>query len=338
MKRQLGWVSALALALAFLTPAAPARAHAHLVQATPLDGAVLSTAPARIDLVFDEELDGDGSKLRVYDAMGARVDRDDLQVAGKRMTIGVRDLPAGAYRVRWLSVADDDKGEVRGDSTFRVGTPAAGQPQLGVSPGHSDAGQLVTVGGSGFGAEALVLVAIGDEQRTLGAVRTDSQGRFALQTPVPESLPHGRQVVQAVNLDGHMATAALQVDRGGWPPLGAALSVESEGLNRVGVEVQLVNRSGWHLRNVEVRATIPPGARVLRDGMEGPEGVDGVVRGNQVVWRGALAPAHTYMDAFAFMLDTAGVTPGMPLRPTVTVSFEHGTPPLFRDQFTVGGE
>jgi methionine-rich copper-binding protein CopC len=338
MKRQLGWVSALALALAFHTPAAPARAHAHLVQATPPDGAVLATAPARVDFVFDEELDGDGSKVRVYDALGARVDRDDLQVAGKRMTIGVRDLPPGSYRVRWISVADDDKGEVRGDATFRVGAPAAGQPQLGVSPDHSDAGQLMTVGGRGFGAEALVLVAIGDEQRALGAVRTDGQGRFALQTLVPESLPHGRQVVQAVSLDGRMATAALQVERGGWPPLGATLSVESAGLNRLGVEVQLVNRSGWHLRNVEVRATVPPGARVLRDGLEGPEGVDGVVRGSQVVWRGALAPAHTYLDTFAFVLDTAGVTPGTPLRPTVTVSYEHGTPPLFRDQLTVGSD
>jgi methionine-rich copper-binding protein CopC len=336
MKRQLGWVSVVALALAFLSPAAPVYAHANLVQAAPPDGAVLGTAPARIDLVFDEELDTDGSQVRVYDATGARVDRDDLQVAGKRMTIGVRDVPVGVYRVRWVSVADEDKEAVRGSSTFRVGPPAAGQPQLGVSPGHGDAGQLITIGGSGFGPEALVLVAIGDEQRGLAPVRTDGQGRFALQTLVPESLAHGRQVVQAVNLDGRMATAALQVDRGGWPPLGAELHVESEGMNRLGVEIQLVNRSGWHLRNVEVRAAIPPGARVLRAGLEGPEGVDGVVRGNQVVWSGAVAPAHTYLAPFGFVLDTAGVTPGTPLRPTVTVSFEHGAPPLFRDHFTVG--
>jgi methionine-rich copper-binding protein CopC len=335
MKRHLGWVGALALALSLFTPATPARAHAHLVQATPPDGAVLGTAPARIDLVFDEELDGDKSKIWVYHASGARADRDDLQVDGKRMTLGVRDLEPGTYRVRWLSVADDDKGEIRGDYTFRVGTPAANQPQLGVSPDHSDAGQLVTIGGSGFGPDALVLVAIGDEQRTLGAVRTDSQGRFALQTLVPEYLPYGRQVVQAQSLDGQMAAAALRVERGGWPPIGATLSMESPEPNRVAVEIRLVNRSGWNLRRIEVRAAIPPGARALKEGMEGPEGVDGKVEGNEVVWRGAHAVAHGFVDAFAYVLDTSGVAPGTALRPTATVSYEHQTPPLFRDQLTI---
>jgi len=337
MKRYVGWVVVLALAASFLTPAVAVRAHAHLVQATPPDGAVLGTAPARIDLIFDEELNEEKSQLRVLDAAGGRVDRDDLQVDGKRMTLGMRDVTPGTYFVRWLSVADDDKGEIRGSYAFRVGAPAAAQPQLGVSPDHSDAGQLVTISGSGFGPDALALVAIGDEQRTLGAVRADGQGRFALQALVPEYLPHGRQVVQAQSLEGQMATAALQVERGGWPPLGAALSVENQGGNRLAVAVHLVNRSGWHLRRIEVRVAIPPGARVLREGLQGPEGVDAKVEGDQVVWRGARALAHSYVEAFGVVLGTAAIAPGVAVQPTATIIFEHQTPPVFRDLLTVGG-
>src|SRR4051812_34565671 len=103
----------LAMAACLWLPAAPARAHAKLVVATPPSGAVLETAPARIDLVYDEELDGDKSHVRVFDAFGARVDRGDSRVAENNMTIGVRDLPSGQYTVRWLAVADDDKGETR---------------------------------------------------------------------------------------------------------------------------------------------------------------------------------------------------------------------------------
>src|SRR5206468_4074695 len=133
------------------------------------------------------------------------------------------------------------KGEIRGDFTFRIGPPAAGQPQLVVTPDHSDAGQTMTIAGAGFTPDALELMAIGDELRGLAAPRTDGQGRFALQALVPVYLPHGRQVIQALDLDARMATAALNVDRGGWPPLGIEVSVENQGNNRAAVEIRLVN-------------------------------------------------------------------------------------------------
>src|SRR5262245_10362478 len=140
---RIGIAALLAFTSLLAAPARPARAHAHLVQASPGDGVTLATATARIDLVFNEELDEDKSEVRVFDAAGNRADRDDKQVSEKRMTIGVRDLPSGVYHVRWLSVADDDKGEIRGDFTFRIGPPAAGQPQISVTPGSSDAGQTI---------------------------------------------------------------------------------------------------------------------------------------------------------------------------------------------------
>ncbi len=335
MGRRIGWVLLLALVLPLGAPPTPARAHAHLVQATPPAGAVLGTAPARIDLVFDEELDEKDSRIRVYDASDARVDRDDVQVAKKRMTVGVRDLPTGTYRVAWRSVADDDKGVIQDRYTFRIGGPAPGQPQLAVSPDHSDAGQLVTIAGSGFTPNGTVVVAIGDEQDALGAPRADGQGRFALQTLVPEYLPHGRQVILALDLDDHMGTAALQIDRGGWPPLGVRVSVETDGNNRVNVEIRVVNLSGWHLRRIDVRAMAPPGTRALADGLEGPEGVDGKLEEGAVRWRNANALPHQMLDAFTCVLDTSGRQPGTAVpTPNVTVTFEHGGPPLFRGQAT----
>src|SRR3954453_7542952 len=102
MSWRAGLAALLAVSTLLVAPARPARAHAHLVQAVPPGDAVLGTAPARIDLVFDEELDGEKSRLRVYDASGSRVDRNDLQVVARRMTIGVRNLTPGSYRVSWL--------------------------------------------------------------------------------------------------------------------------------------------------------------------------------------------------------------------------------------------
>jgi methionine-rich copper-binding protein CopC len=333
MGRRIGWALLFALVSSL---AAPARAHAHLIQASPGDGVTLVTAPARIDLVFDEELDEAKSRVRVYDASGDRADRDDQQVTEKRMTIGVRDWPPGVYRVRWLSVAHDDQGESRGDFTFTIGMPPAGQPYLFVTPERSDAGQTVTIAGAGFTPNALVLLAIGDELRSLAAPRTDTQGRFAVQAVVPVYLPHGRQVIQALDLDARMATAALNIDRGGWPPLGIEVSVEAQGTNRVAVEIRLVNRSGWYLRRIDVRASIPQGTRVIREGLEGPAGVEAKVEAGQVRWSNAGAAPHQMLDGFSYVLDTAAVPPGAPRpAPTATVSFEHGTPPVFRDQVTV---
>jgi methionine-rich copper-binding protein CopC len=351
MSWRLGLAAVLAFAT-FLLPATPAaRAHVKLVQATPPAGALLATAPARIDLLFDGELDGEKSRVRLYDAAGSFADRGDLQVLERSMSIGVRDLPPGTYTVRWTAVDGEDGDVERDRFQFRVGAPAAGQPQLSVTPSSTDAGQTVSVAGSGFTPNSVVVLGIGDEQRFFGTVGVDAQGRFAFQSLVPVHLPHGRQVIQALDLEQRMAAAGLRVERGGWPPIAIELSVGAEehghahGMgadthaNHVAVEFRIVNRSGWHLRQVEVRGTIPAGTRLLRDESEGPEDAVLSVSGGQVRWRGVRLDAHTIVGPFTYILDVSGLPAGSPTpSPTVTVSFAHGTSPIFRGTATATAE
>jgi methionine-rich copper-binding protein CopC len=311
-------------------------AQTELVQATPPPGAVLGTAPARIDLLFDGELDGEKSRVRLYDGAGARVDRRDLQVAGTSMHVGVRLLPPGAYTVRWVAAEVDDGPVRRGQYQFRVGRPAPGQPQLSISPQRSDAGQLMTVSGSGFTPNSVALVGIGDEQRFLGTAGVDGQGRFAVQALVPEYLPHGRQVVQALDLEQRMATAVLRVERGGWPPVAVQVSVgEEEQAGQVPVEVMLVNRSGYDLFDVSVSAAIPAGTRLIRTEVEGPEGLRWSADGGQLRWRNGRVRPHQYVGPFVYVLDVSGLPPGSPSpEPSVLVTFEHREAPQFRGQAT----
>jgi methionine-rich copper-binding protein CopC len=321
-----------------LRPAPPAAAQgplpgpAQLIQGTPPAGAVLGTAPARIDLVFDKDL-ADQSRIRVYDDAHARVDRDDNQIDGKGLSIGVRDLPPGQYHVRWRAVNDFDRTAQRDGFTFQIGSASAGQPQLVVSPANADAGQTVTIAGSGFRPNALVVVAIGDNQRGLGTPSADGQGRFSLQTAVPEYLPHGRQVIQAVDLEGTMATTALAVEGGGWPPLGIQMTLTrpEAGANSLHVEVHITNRSSWDLRHIIVSASVPDGTRLLNEGIAGPDGTTNEITPREVHWRNGRARPHTIMDAFTYNISTAGLPPGSPYpQPTVSVAFEHGTAPVFR--------
>jgi methionine-rich copper-binding protein CopC len=336
----------IALAAWLNVPTPPAQARASLVQATPPVGAVLGTAPARVDLLFEQELEGDKSRIRVFDAGGARVDRNDLQVEGRSMSVGVRNVPPGAYRVRSVAVAEDTGGEARADYTFYVGPAGTNQPTLAVTPNRTDAGQTVTVVGGGFTPNTLVLLGIGDEQRFLASERADAQGRFSVQTLVPVYLPHGRQVIQALDLEQRMATAALRVERGGWPPLAVRVTAGEEEhhhgpaaaahVNHLSVEILLINRSNWDLRLVNVRGAIPPGARLLRDEVEGPDDVSWRLQGDQIVWRNARVRAHRMVGPFSYILDLSGLPPGTPRpEPSVTVSFQHGTPPFFSDRVTV---
>ena len=329
------------------SPVPAASAQGRLVQATPPAGGVLATAPARIDLLFGEELNEERSSIRLYHAAGERVDRRDVQVAGNSMNVGVRVLPDGVYTVRWTTAGAEGAPVARGEYAFRVGSPRDGQSQLALTPPRTDAGQLFTVNGSGFTAESLVVVGIGDEQRFLGTARVDAAGRFALESLVPEYLPHGRQVVQALDLEQRMATAELRIERGGWPPVAIVLQVGEEGghghahgaasehASHVAVQVRLINRSGWDLFDVNLTGTIPPGTRLVRSEVEGPEGVRWSAEGGQIRWRNARVRPHQFVGPFGYVLDTSGLPAGAALpEPSVTVTFEHRESPPFRGQAT----
>jgi hypothetical protein len=106
----------LTLALASISRAG---AHAFLDHADPRVGSTVNPAPAQVKVWMTEELEGAFSKLQVFDAKGAEVDKKDVKVSGATMTVSVPSLPAGTYKVKWSAVAVDTH-HTTGTFTFTV--------------------------------------------------------------------------------------------------------------------------------------------------------------------------------------------------------------------------
>src|SRR5258706_9951951 len=133
MKRRIDLVVvlALALSLAFLTVAS---AHAKLVSSDPAAGAKLTSAPAKVTLVFSEEISAKESEsfFKVTNASGASVgtgkldtnDLDHKTLSGTLQT-GLGD---GVYTVAWETITPDDNGHSVGSFTFGINADPGAQP------------------------------------------------------------------------------------------------------------------------------------------------------------------------------------------------------------------
>jgi copper transport protein len=103
--------------------AAPADAHAELLETRPANGEVLDAAPTQVFLRFSETIDIPDRALEVFDDAGDALDTGDpSHVDGDGATLGV-DLPAldeGAYVVTWR-VGSADSHPIQGAFTFRIG-------------------------------------------------------------------------------------------------------------------------------------------------------------------------------------------------------------------------
>jgi methionine-rich copper-binding protein CopC len=101
-------VSALGVLLVFL--ATPAWPHASLVRSSPARRATLTTAPDRVHLWFNEAIEPKFSSVSVRDAAGQRVDLGDARVEPedpKRLTVGLKPLGRGTYRIRFRVLSVD---------------------------------------------------------------------------------------------------------------------------------------------------------------------------------------------------------------------------------------
>jgi hypothetical protein len=97
-------------ALGLLLLATPAWPHASLVRSSPARRATLRTAPDRVQLWFNEAIEPKFSSVSVWDAAGQRVDLEDARVEPedpKRLTVGLKPLGRGAYRVRFRVLSVD---------------------------------------------------------------------------------------------------------------------------------------------------------------------------------------------------------------------------------------
>jgi len=113
-------VASSALLLAAMTPRA--FAHAFPDHAQPTIGGAVSPAPSEVKIWFTEKLEPAFSKLDVYDAGGAVVDKGDASVDPQDATlmhVSLKPLPAGAYKVHWHAVSVDTH-TTDGNFTFTV--------------------------------------------------------------------------------------------------------------------------------------------------------------------------------------------------------------------------
>jgi copper resistance protein C len=95
--------------LLLLVPSA-ASAHAYLVKSVPAGRATLFNSPGKIQLWFNERLEPRYSSISVHDPDGKRVDSDNAQVPAedpKQLSIGVKNLPAGRYTVKFRVLSVD---------------------------------------------------------------------------------------------------------------------------------------------------------------------------------------------------------------------------------------
>src|SRR5215472_10683789 len=95
-------------------------AHAMLASASPPVGGSVGAAPRQVTLSFTQGLEPSFSSVQVTDSKGVRVDAGKAQVSGSTMTVGLKALSPGTYKVHW-HVLSVDTHKTEGSFSFRVG-------------------------------------------------------------------------------------------------------------------------------------------------------------------------------------------------------------------------
>ena len=107
-------------------------AHAELVSSDPAAGTKLTAVPAKVTLVFSEEVDEQGSSFTVTDEKGTKVgagtlDLNDLdhKTLSGALNSGLGDA---VYTVSWVVITSDDQAKEEGTFTFGVNKDPGAQP------------------------------------------------------------------------------------------------------------------------------------------------------------------------------------------------------------------
>jgi copper transport protein len=141
-----GGASLLAL-LCVLVFAAPALAHAVLIETTPGFDEVVDEQPGEVVATFSEPVEINFGALRVFDSGGERVDTDDSDhVEGDPTSIAVGlndDLGEGTYTATYRVISADSH-VVDGAFVFHIGAPGANAGGIAdeVLSGEGGSGQL----------------------------------------------------------------------------------------------------------------------------------------------------------------------------------------------------
>lgn len=93
--------------LAIACSAEPSFAHAFLNHADPAAGSTVAPAPKKVVLMFSEKLEPALSGAEVTDQSGRNVEAGAAVTLGKSLSVSLRPLPPGKYRVVWHAVSLD---------------------------------------------------------------------------------------------------------------------------------------------------------------------------------------------------------------------------------------
>lgn len=139
---------AAAVLTVMLVAAAPARAHASFLSATPDPGTGLAQAPGEVVLRFSEPLILGPSEIVVEDEFGqSATDGPTLGVEGddRAMRRRLDLLSPGVYTVSWTTVSPVDGHTLKGSYRFAVGATTLGEESVRADPLSSE-GPLGLVG------------------------------------------------------------------------------------------------------------------------------------------------------------------------------------------------
>ncbi len=98
------------LAITALGWSGPASAHAFLKSAMPAVGATLPAAPTQVTIEYTEAVEPKFSAIQVEDAAGGHMEAGAAQSApgdARHLTVALRPLRPGAYKVTWHVTAQD---------------------------------------------------------------------------------------------------------------------------------------------------------------------------------------------------------------------------------------
>jgi methionine-rich copper-binding protein CopC len=128
-------VTALVLAFAGLTVAAPASAHDEFISSDPAADAALEELPAQLTLTFSGALAADpgATELQVTDAGGTSLTDGDPVVEGTTVTQALTGAASGVVTVLWKVVSSDGH-PISGEFDFTVTAPPAPTPTPSASP------------------------------------------------------------------------------------------------------------------------------------------------------------------------------------------------------------
>jgi copper resistance protein C len=105
--------------VAFAALTCGAVAHAMLEKAEPAAGAVVHGAPATLRLIYSEPLEPAFSGVTIMDSSGQSVASGAAVIAQSTMSVPLKPLRPGQYRVTWHAVSVDTH-RTEGAYTFTV--------------------------------------------------------------------------------------------------------------------------------------------------------------------------------------------------------------------------